>query len=1076
MKTPLRLFAILMLMLPAPLFSAPPLRLDLSGGWTARLDPDNRGLPAADADFKPVDLPGTLRDSGLGDPVGPHTRWIGTVKGWGRPVYQPFRTKENFKIPFWLQPERHYLGAAWYRREVEIPDAWRGKRIVLELERPHGDTRLYINGREAGHNDALSTPHEYDVTTLLPPGRHTLLLRLHNAMETVHVGGNAHSVSDHTQSAWHGVVGRIELRAEPAVWIDHLRIEPDAVRKQVRVSATIGRLPGADAPGTLRLTASRDGRVAAEDTVAVEVPPGDAVSLTLDLGENAVLWSEFNPELYHLEAVLETPAGVHTRPERFGLRTFATDGTRITLNGHPLSLRGTLECAVFPLTGYPPTDVPSWRRILEVCRDYGMNHVRFHSWCPPRAAFEAADELGMFLQVECSAWPAVGLGNPVDAWLYREGDRILRAYGNHPSFALFALGNEPGGKRVEYIGPWVEHFASKESRMLVTGGAGWPVLDANEFHNLYGPRIQPWGGGLNSRVNARPPETVSDYREYVEKYPVPIISHEVGQWCVFPDFEEIPKYTGSLKARNFEVFQHQLREAGLLDQARDFLMASGALQVILYKEEVESALRTPGFGGIQLLQLNDFPGQGTALIGVLDAFWDPKPYVDAEHFARFCAPVVPLARLPRRLLTTADRLIADIELYQYGPADLNAARLFWRLEREDGRVEAEGAFAPADLPAGDLHPVGRIDLPLSGVAAPGKLRLVVGVEGHRAENDWDLWVYPAAVPADPQNLTVTQDPGEALSRLQAGERVILFPTPRQVRGDVTVGFSPIFWNTNWAVGQVPNTLGILCDPAHPALAAFPTDSHSNWQWRGLLVGAGTFEMDALPEDLNPIVQVVPDWNHPKKLGLVFEARVGEGQLLVTSMDLNRDLDTRPAARQLRHSLLAYAASPDFRPAASLSPEAFASLFRPAPPPPTPGAKLTADTSAEGHEPLLVMDDDPQTFWHNRWDPPSALPQSLIIELPRAAEVFGISYLPRQDGSWNGTIRGYAVYTSMDGRTWGDPVATGEWKRSREDQLVEFAQPVTARWIRLEARSETGGRPWASAAELRVISGADVLDP
>ena len=224
-------------------------------------------------------------------------------------------------------------------------------------------------------------------------------------------------------------------------------------------------------------------------------------------------------------------------------------GHTVLLNGRPLFLRGTLECCIFPLTGYPPTDVESWKRIIRVCKSHGLNHIRFHSWCPPEAAFVAADELGFYYQVECSTWPnastSLGNGLPIDEWLYREGERVLEEYGNHPSFLLLAMGNEPAGpeRGGKYLGPWVEHFKAKTDRQLVTSGSGWPSIAENEFHVTPSPRIQQWGQGLGSRINAQPPATMADYREFVGGYDVPVISHEIGQWCVYPNFDEMEKYT-----------------------------------------------------------------------------------------------------------------------------------------------------------------------------------------------------------------------------------------------------------------------------------------------------------------------------------------------------------------------------------------------------------------------------------------------------------------------------------------------------------------------------------------------------
>lgn len=154
-----------------------------------------------------------------------------------------------------------------------------------------------------------------------------------------------------------------------------------------------------------------------------------------------------------------------------------------------------------------------------------------------------------------------------------------------------------------------------------------------------------WGFTIKS--NAQPPETTTDYREYLSRYQAPIVSHEIGQWCVYPNFDEIDKYTGSLKLKNFEIFRDFLEQAGMSDQAKPFLMASGKLQVMCCNEDIESALRTPSFGGFQLLDMRDFPGQGTALAGMLDPFWDSKPYRTPAEFRRFCGPIVPLARMSK---------------------------------------------------------------------------------------------------------------------------------------------------------------------------------------------------------------------------------------------------------------------------------------------------------------------------------------------------------------------------------------------------------------------------------------------
>ena len=648
--------------------------MDLAGTWKVRLDPGDAGIEQSwqGADFDAIiQLPGSLAEQGFGDDPTFDAPWIADNRALLKlkeSKFAPYLTDENLKMPCWLQPEKIFVGAAWYQKEVEIPQAWEDKRIILFLERPHWETRVWVDDTFISAENALGAPHIHDLSDALTPGRHRITIRIDNRM-IVNVGLNSHSVTDHTQTGWNGVVGKLQLITADPVWIDEVKVIPNAAERSAAVEVTIGNRTKREGEGTLQWTVTHeDVRAAGGETMIRWDQTGGTSGFNINLGPDAERWDEFAPNLYKLNVSLEDSDDSHS--VTFGLRDLAVDGTRFTINGRPLFLRGTLECAIFPLTGYPPTDRESWRRIIRICKAHGLNHIRFHSWCPPEAAFIAADELGFYYQVECSSWAnqgaALGDGKPIDQWLYDEAHRITRAYGNHPSFAFMAYGNEPAGKnREEYLEAWCAYWKKENPRCLHTSGAGWPKVENSDFHSLPQPRIQRWGEGLKSRVNAHPPETVTDYAPLIQSAGKPVVSHEIGQWCVYPDFEEMKKYTGVLKPRNFEIFKELLESNHMADQAHDFLMASGKLQTLLYKEEIESSLRTPGFAGFQLLDLHDFPGQGTALVGVLDPFWDSKPYVSPEEFRRFCGPTVPLARMKKRVWTSSETFEADLEIARY---------------------------------------------------------------------------------------------------------------------------------------------------------------------------------------------------------------------------------------------------------------------------------------------------------------------------------------------------------------------------------------------------------------------------
>jgi hypothetical protein len=914
-----------------------PNRIDLAGEWAVVVLPEGSSSQNIQQGHEAtkIMLPGALHDARLGTPVGPDTKWIADSRPelLKRPEFSFYQTKENFKSPFWLQPDYHFVGTAEYTRVVEIPDKWKGKRISLDLERPHWRTTVLVDGKLIGDNESLSIPHHYDLSEVLEPGIHTLAIRVDNTLRTLDVGLNSHSVSDHTQGAWNGIIGDITLSVMPEVLLHDIRVKPNLETKSVNTEFTLVAPEALSSEVSVAAQVWQHGHLLGSTTVSLEVERlSDSHSMTIPLSVSAKTWDEFKPNLCELRlSLVAANRSEYTQEVTFGFRQLKTRRTQFELNGQPVFFRGALDCCIFPLTGYPPTDVASWKRIINTCKDYGLNHLRFHSWCPPKAAFVAADELGFYFQVECSSWPnqstSVGDNRDVDAWLYREADRILATYGNHPSFMLFAMGNEPGGPENggKYLRPWVSHFKSKAWNQIVTGGSGWPSIVENGYHVTPLPRIQQWGQELTSRINAIPPATTADYRDFVNQCACPVISHEIGQWCVFPNLREMTKYKGIMKPRNFEIFEELLRKKNLDHQAYDFFLASGKLQALTYKEEIESALRTPGFGGFQLLGLQDFPGQGTALVGVVDPFWEPKDYISAEEYRKFCAPIVPLARMEKRTFLSNETFTAKIELSNFGPASLHSIEPTWRVLKNNVEL-GKGILNKIDTPIGSLSSLGSVEFPLQQLKEACELTLEIELmipgQENPISNSWKFWCYPVQLPPEQSNqiLVAEQLDQAALKHLDNGGSVVLMVDPASIKNRVRIGFSPIFWSTAWTGGQAPHTLGILCDPTHFALQDFPTAFHSDWQWWDIISRSNPINLDSIDKDLKPIVQVVPDWFDPQKLGLVFEARLGNGKLLVCSVDLKSDLEKRPAAKQLRHSLMKYANSENFNPPTSIDAE------------------------------------------------------------------------------------------------------------------------------------------------------------
>lgn len=931
--------------------AAAPSPMSLAGTWRFALDRTSEVLDRAgySAPLAPGDgiaqewyrrvlpdriqLPGILQAQGYGDTISTNTPWVLTLgDAWWQ--LQPSSLRERFsrpgsvEVPFLSQPPRHYLGAAWYQRDVMVPESWRGLRAELFLEHPHWETTVWWDDRRFAADQSLVAPHITDLG-LIAPGYHRLTIRVDNRRIIFDPAGNghqddAHSVSDALGAAWNGIVGRIELRPSTAVWIADAQVFPDVARKSAHIRITIGNATGQ--PGSGQLSA---GNASGPASWGRE---GGTAELDVPLGPNAQVWDEYHPVLQHLTLRLQGGGADDERALSFGLREIGFRDKQLLLNGRPISLRMTHFGGDFPLTGFPAMDVDSWKRIIAVCKEYGLNGMRFHSWCPPEAAFEAADELGFYLQPECGLWAPFNPGSTYSWFLEEETPRLLRAFGNHPSFILLSPSNEPGGHYQEVTPAWAAEWYAKDDRRLYSAGTGWgdpsQVFGGPQYATIVrfnGASLRGPGGWFGS-----------DYRRAVEPAHIPILAHEVGQWCAYPDFSVIQEFTGYLRPGNYDIYQYLAARGGVLAQDRAFAYASGRFQLECYKEEIEANLRTPGLSGFQLLDLHDYLGQGTALIGVVDAFWKPKGYVSAAQFRRFAGPVVPLARLRQRVFTTADTLSAEVELYHFGDQRMEKVRPYWRIVNGRGRTVAQGRLPELDAPIGKNIPLGSVSADLSRLPAPGAYRLVVGFEDRPIENDWNFWLYPARISPDvPPDVLITRSWPQAAARLAAGGKVLFQPGADDLDPSRSPPMKrvPVFWNIEMTVRPPRNPrprfdamLGLLCQPRHPALAEFPTDVNCDWQWTPLVDDVRSVNLEGAPASLVPIVSAIDDWNRDWRLGVIFECRVGPGRLLVSAIDLGRP-GASPGALQLRRSLLDYMASRRFRPRAALTPEQAAALWR-----------------------------------------------------------------------------------------------------------------------------------------------------
>lgn len=1057
--------------------------ISLSGKWQFALDRENVGVEQEwfNKSFDDLaTLPGTVVENGYGDDITVNTKFLGHVynQWYDSPRYAPYRQPGSIKIPSFLTPPKHYVGPAWFVREINTPESWQGKNVFLFMERCNFQSTVWIDGKRIGSQDSLSTPHLYDLGRLRS-GRHRLALCINN-QSAVNVGVS-HAVNDWIQTQWNGAVGQIMLKAKDLVYIENIQAYPDLRNSSVRLKIKVNNRTGAKVNGVFALQAdafNSNHSHTAEKACLEQTLDEDTqtVETTYFMGKNFLLWDEFSPSLYKLTVHLQSQDSEDQHAVTFGMREFGIEGKRFTINGRKTMLRGTHEAGLFPLTGYASMKLEAWRRVFARCREFGLNHMRFHSWCPPEAAFRAADELGFYLQVEGPFNCSIGDGNPVDDYLKAELTRILDTYGNHPSFALMSHGNEPSGENKDaFLAKEVLRWKALDSRHKYTAGSGWPILKESDFHCNHNPRLQLWGEGLMSRINSIPPAADGDFGDLYRTYDRPMLIHEAGQWCVYPNFNEIKKYQGVLKARNFEIFRDFLEQNHMGGMAEKFLMASGKLQVLCYKAEIEHSLRTPDGSGFQLLDLHDYSGQGSALVGVLDPFWDPKPYITGNEFRRFCNSTVPLAKMKKLVWTSDETFEAELTAAHFGPQALKDVTVGWTIGNADHKTIKQGRFKNINIALGDNRPLGQIAIALKSLAVPAKYNLCAGIEQTDFSNNWDFWVYPGKLQvAEPEQVHIVAAMDDAAQRLLAnGAKVLLMPDAKSVQSPCKIGFSSMFWNVTFTEYQAPHTLGILCDPGHPVFNDFPTDYHSNWQWWDIIRQSTAIVIDRLDPQIRPLIQPIDNWFDARRLSLLYEARVGNGRLAVCTMDLKNDLANRPAARQLRYSLLRYLASDRFNPSVSATVAEVQSLLSVSTQTSTLatiGAKIHF-ASAEVNEAKAanLIDGKADTIWlSNRQHQRPAPPHYVIIDMGKAVNVAGITYLPRQDVS-GGRIGSFKVYVTDDAENWGKAVIQGKWPDSADLQRAVFPEPHKGRYLVIRAETEVHTWPYVSIAEIDIVA-------
>lgn len=958
------------------------MRILLNGKWHVVLEDGTTGQ---------MDLPGTLDENGIGHRDVGANQWhpdavLGNAAG---------EIDKDAPIATRFTRRHTYEGEARISRKITVPDYGTDRLFVL-AERARA-LRLLVDGEACSvfRQGTLSTPYIFELTGAAP-GEHEFTFLSDNSYPGMPKAAIYYSsaATDETQTNWNGILGECSMYTRPQNFIDSLRVYPRAVKKEEKNKAggyvldvCVELAPGAkkvykDAKIILQSEALAAGELEDTQTLTEIISySGEGLAEAgtdkeenpktmeiwfrdLPLRENVKLWDEDEGNLYEMAVTLDNGMSAEDKGgstaecrTRFGIRSFGDNGSgRLALNGRAIFLRGEANCAEYPETGHPPMTIPEWKEMLLKYRSYGINFVRFHSHCEPEAAFAAADELGMLLQPELSHWDPKDAFGTEESYRYYRAELVdlLKTYANHPSFVMLTLGNElqaqdEGRERMRELVRTAKRM--DPTRLYANGSNAFygeegcdPESDFYTSQSCKDVVICGTFSGMRGYLNENYPSADRTYDEAMaeirKEYQKPVFSFEVGQFEVLPDFEELESFHGISDPVNLKLIKKRVEERGLLPTWEKYVEATGELSRLAYREEIEAAMRTRELSGISLLGLQDFPGQGTALVGMMNSHLEPKPYDFArpERFREFFQECRILVKLPHYTYEAGERLIAEVEAANFGKRNIEGV-FCWTLAGKKS-VSENGNCEPAEIKSkntviatgedteiticrpGSYTEVGSLDIPLDFVEKNTALTLKVRIGD--SISAYPIWVYRKTTPVCPENVYETRAfDMKTREILQNGGRVYLSPDAdkESLPNSIKTQFTTDFWSVGTFADQ-EGGMGQLIDTEHPIFKEFPTDFHTDWQWWIM----ATKRAVILPHPMKTIITEMDSYAFLRPMAQMIEFRCLKGKVLLSTMELHKS-QQYPEVRALQASIYTYLSGENFEPAEEITEEELSMLVR-----------------------------------------------------------------------------------------------------------------------------------------------------
>ena len=621
------------------------------------------------------------------------------------------------------KPLRHiYMGEGWYRRNVDVPASWKGKRIWLKIGGVKQHAWVFVNDAQVAHLNTYCETVKYDITDLVEPGRSARIVFDVDNRKTSRKGLMSYL------HRWGGIYRDVELEATPQVFVDDAWVRGDFDRRSAEVHVEMGGKVEEGSGGKVRVEI--DGEI-----VEREIHQSNEQTVLAVPLRTFRPWSPESPNLYTAKVEFVSADGVvvQTRFERFGVRKLEVRGKDFYLNGKPLCLRGFGDDYVYPIEGMSPADRDVHRAHLAKARAAGFNYVRLHTHCELPEYFEAADELGVMIQAELPYYSDVPAdGGPFDP--KRDVTELWRTCRRHPSFAVYSMGNE--GSFGDVLDLHLHHYvkAMDPDRLKINQDCHVARIFPPDRADFAGGPTRPWPRGK-----------FTDSR--------PVVPHEYLNLCVKLDSRLEPKFTGAWQPPVTRAARAAwLAKFGLDHVWGDRLQdAQHALQAVWQKDGIESARLDPETGGyvfwtiVDVVVFNE-EAETYSAQGLFNPFWEDKPHaLTAADFAAFNSPSCVLLDLPitNRVYAAGDVLPLDISFVHYGEEPIAAARLDWRLVA-NGRELAAGHRDVGPQSLGRVRSVVRETLTVPDVFVPVAASLELTVSGGQkpVKNAYPLWLFP----------------------------------------------------------------------------------------------------------------------------------------------------------------------------------------------------------------------------------------------------------------------------------------------------------------------------------------------